>query len=151
MYNIDIVKSAMKLFNILTQQNIKGYKKCNMIINTFNIHINTFYNWIKKYKNNNFSSYNIKKIYKNTKITDEIILYIIEFVNVHKSISVKQIRINIKNKFSINISISMIYFILHKNNLTYKQLTIKINPYSDELKNKLKCELKDKLNKVDHK
>jgi len=60
-----------------------------MIINTFNIHINTFYNWIKKYKNNNFSSYNIKKIYKNTKITDEIILYIIKFVNVHKSISVK--------------------------------------------------------------
>jgi len=44
----------------------------------------------------------------------------------------------------------MIYFILHKNNLTYKQLTIKINPYSDELKNKLKSELKDKLNKVDH-
>ena len=31
-------------------------------IKNVNIHINTFYNWIKKYKNNNFSSYNIKKI-----------------------------------------------------------------------------------------
>ena len=49
MYEISVIKSAINLYRHLYDINIKGNKRINIIINTFGIHINTLYNWLKIY------------------------------------------------------------------------------------------------------
>jgi hypothetical protein len=62
MYSIEIIKSCINLYLKLEKDNIIGKKRIKYIKDTFNIHINTVYNWIRKYFdfNNyifNFSNY----------------------------------------------------------------------------------------------
>ena len=49
MYEISVIKSVINLYRHLYDINIKGNKRINIIINTFGIHINTLYNWLKIY------------------------------------------------------------------------------------------------------
>ena len=60
MYSIDIIKSSIKLYFKLEQQNIIGKERIKIINSTFDLHINTLYRWINIYYNyyNNIFSFN---------------------------------------------------------------------------------------------
>ena len=49
MCSIDIIKSSINLYFKLKNDNILGKKRIKYIETTFNIHIDTSYNWINKY------------------------------------------------------------------------------------------------------
>jgi hypothetical protein len=69
MYSIDIIKSSINLYFKLKKDNIIGKKRINYIKQTFNVHINTLYNWITTYYNVdnntfNFDGYKTKTKFK---------------------------------------------------------------------------------------
>jgi transposase len=123
MYSIEIIKASINLYFKLLKNNIIGKNRIDIIKKTFNIHINTLYNWINKYYNNNifdFNNYKTNYKYNNIKITSNIEQFIIKSIDTNNNFNIRLIQKNIKNKFNIYISISSIYYVLHKNNLTYK-------------------------------
>ena len=86
MYSISIIKSAINLYFKLKKDNIVGKNKINYIQQTFNIHINTLYNWINKYYNINnetfdFSTYKTNFIYNNVKITSHIENFVLNSID----------------------------------------------------------------------
>ena len=95
MYSFEIINSAIKNYDLLGKNNIIGTKRIKIITDTFDIHINTLYRWLKKYSDKNLD-YNIKSKYNNKKITDEMELFIIK--------SKKQL---IKTRFSISMTIDI--------------------------------------------
>ena len=124
MYSIDIIKSSINLYYKLKKEKILGSKRIEIIQTTFNIHINSLYNWIKLYYNKsinvfNFSSYKTNFKYNNLKITDKIEVFILNSIDLNNNFNIKKIKSNIKNIFNITLSKSSIYYIFHKNNLTY--------------------------------
>ena len=77
MYSIDIIKASILLYYKLKNNKIIGKKRVAIINHTFNLHMNTLYNWIKLYYNkiNNtfdFSSYKTNFKYNNLKIRNNI-------------------------------------------------------------------------------
>jgi len=153
MYSIDIIKSSIILYFNLKINKIIGKKRINIIENTFNIHINTLYNWIKLYYNKltsifDFTSYKTNFKYNNLKITYNIEYFIINSIDSNNNFNIKKIKYNIKQKFNIILSKSSIYYILHKNNLTYKKIYVKNNPYTSEENNNFKNNLKEKMSTV---
>ena len=152
MYSIETIKSSINLYYYLRKDNIIGKKRIKYIENTFNIHINTLYSWIKKYFNNktfDFSSYKTNFKYNNKKITHDIEIFVVNSIDNNNNFNIKKIKNNIKTKFNIQLSKSSIYHILHKNNLTYKNITITNIPIDDDKLNNLKTELKNKINNID--
>jgi transposase len=124
MYSIDIIKSSIKLYFKLEQQNIIGKERIKIINSTFDLHINTLYRWINiyyNYYNNTFSfnQYNTHFKYNNIKINYEIEQFIINSIDSNNNFNIKIIKKNIKNKYNILLSKPTIYNVLHKNNLTY--------------------------------
>lgn len=154
MYSIVIIKSSINLYFKLKKDNIIGKKRIKYIEHSFNIHINTLYNWISKYYNFNnnvfnFSTYKTNFKYNNIKITSLIENFVLNSIDNNNNFNIKKIKINVKNKFNIVLSKSSIYHILHKNNLTYKKIMVKNIPIDDDKLNILKIELKNKINKID--
>ena len=154
MYSIDIIKSSINLYYKLKKEKILGSKRIEIIQTTFNIHINSLYNWIKLYYNKsinvfNFSSYKTNFKYNNLKITDKIEVFILNSIDLNNNFNIKKIKSNIKNIFNITLSKSSIYYIFHKNNLTYKKIYVKNDPYNDEQKIKFKQDLKNKISNID--
>lgn len=153
MYSIEIIKSCINLYLKLKKDNIIGKKRIKYIQDTFNIHINTVYNWIKKYFNFNIYSFNFSNYktyfkYKNKKIIPSVETFIINSIDNNNNFNIRKIKQNIKNKFNIQISKSSIYFVLHKNNLTYKKMYVKNIPYDQDKIINLKTELKHKINNI---
>ena len=61
MFDKNIRQICINVYNQLSKYNIKGIEKKQFITNTFNLHINSLYNWIKKdTKINNNKYLNIK-------------------------------------------------------------------------------------------
>jgi transposase len=154
MYSKDIIKSVILLYYKLQKEKIIGKKRTEIINKVFNIHINTLYNWIKIYYNKktnifDFSSYKTNFKYNNLKITNQLEVFVINSIDVNNNFNIKKIKNNIKISFNITLSKSSIYHILHKNNLTYKKIYVKNNPYSDEKNQTLKDELKNKISNID--
>ena len=154
MYSIDIIKASINLYYKLEQQSIIGIKRNNIITNVFNIHVNTLYNWINKYYNKHtnsysFTNYNTNFKYNNSKVTIDIEQFIIKSIDANNNFNIKLIKLNIKNKFNVYLSKSTIYFVLHKNKLTYKKLIVKNIPYDDVKLNDFKVNLKNKINNID--
>ena len=155
MYSIDIIKSSINLYFKLKKDGIVGKKRINYIQDTFNIHINTLYNWINTYFNFdtytfNFDTYKTNFKYNNKKITDKIEIFIINSIdNKNFNFNIKKIKNNIYNKFNISLSKSSIYHILHKNNLTYKNIIIKNIPIDNDKLINLKNELKNVITNID--
>ena len=154
MYSIDIIKSSVLLYYKLQKDKIIGKRRTEIINYTFNIHINSLYSWIKLYYNkiNNtfdFSSYKTNFKYNNLKITNQIEIFIINSIDLNNNFNIKKIKNNIKHKFNIILSRSTIYHILHKNNLTYKKIYVKNDPYDDEQNKKFKDDLKNKISNID--
>ena len=86
MYSISIIKSAINLYFKLKKDNIVGKNRINYIQQTFNIHINTLYNWINKYYNINnetfdFSTYKTNFKYNNVKITSHIENFVLNSID----------------------------------------------------------------------
>jgi transposase len=155
MYSISTIKSSINLYFKLKKDNIIGKNRIKYIQHTFNIHINTLYNWINKYYNYdnntfNFSTYKTYFKYNNIKISPIIENFILNSIDNNNNFNIKKIKINIKNKFNIHLSKSSIYHVLHKNNLTYKNIIIKNIPIDDNKLFILKNELNDKINKINN-
>ena len=153
MYSISIIKSAINLYFKLKKDNIVGKNRINYIQQTFNIHINTLYNWINKYYNINnetfdFSTYKTNFKYNNVKITSHIENFVLNSIDNNNNFNIKKIKTNIKNKFNVILSKSSIYHILHKNNLTYKNIIVKNIPIDNDKLKILKDELNNKINKI---
>ena len=129
MYSKDIIKSVIILYDTLGKNNIIGKKRTEIITSSFSVHMNTLYRWKKKLPNVNIGH---KSYYNNTKITDEIENLILKSINHNNNFNVKNIRKNIFDKFKLSLSKSTIYFVLHKNKMTYKQMKVINNPFSDE-------------------
>ena len=154
MYSIDIIKSSINLYFKLKNDNILGKKRIKYIQSTFGIHINTLYNWIDKYfdyDNNtfNFDTFKNNFKYNNKKITIEIEKFVINSIDINNNFNIKKIKNNIKNKFNVSLSKSSIYFILHKNNLTFKNIVVKNTPIEDDRLLELKINLKNKINNIE--
>jgi len=154
MYSIDIIRASILLYYKLKNNKIIGKKRINIIRSTFDLHMNTLYNWIKLYYNKlnntfNFSSYKTNFKYNNLKITNNIETFIINSIDLNNNFNIKKIKYNIKNKFNTTLSKSSIYHILHKNNLTYKKIYIKNDPYNDAENLKFKNDLKNKISNID--
>ena len=155
MYTIDIIKSAINLYYKLKKDNIIGKNRIKYIKHVFSIHINTLYNWIDKYYNqdNNsfdFSLYKTNFKYNNLKITSDIEIFILNSIDKNNNFNIKNIKKNIKNKFNICLSKSSIYNVLHTNNLTYKKMYVKNVPLDDIIITELKTNLKNKINNIDN-
>ena len=154
MYSIDIIKSSIKLYFKLEQQNIIGKNRIKIINSIFDLHINTLYRWINIYYNYNnktfsFNHYNTHFKYNNIKINHEIEQFIINSINSNNNFNIKNIKKNIKNKYNISLSKPTIYNVLHKHNLTYKKIIIKTNPLKSDYEKELKTKLKNEIKKTD--
>lgn len=153
MYSIDIIKSSINLYFKLKKDNIIGKKRINYIKQTFNIHINTLYNWITTYYNFetntfNFNNYKTKFKYNNKKINYNIETFIINSIDLNNNFNIKNIKINIKQKFNILLSKSTIYYVLHKHNLTYKNIIIKNIPIDNIKLSELKLNLSNTISNI---
>lgn len=154
MYSIDIIKSSINLYFKLKKDNILGKKRINYIKQTFNIHINTLYNWINNFYNSNnntfnFTNYKSKFKYNNTKINSCIETFIINSIDNNNNFNIKNIKNNIKIKFNISISKSTIYYVLHKHNLTYKNIIIKNIPIDNVKLTELRNNLSNSISNID--
>ena len=147
MYSIDTIKNTIKLFHELKKNNFKGYKLINFIKNSIGCHITTVYNWIKQYDDFNFSNFNKSK-FNNKKITEQIEKFILNSISNFNTFNIKKIKKDIINNFNVSLSKQSIYYVLHKNNLTYKQIRVKNIPYTNEKLKNLKKELKDKIKPI---
>jgi transposase len=151
MYSLDIIRSSIKLYFKLEQQNIIGKERIKIINSTFDFHINTLYKWINLYYDNNntllFDKFNTHFSYNNLKINYDIEQFIINSIDNNHNFNIKKIKNNIKTKFNTVLGKSSIYNVLHKYNLTYKKITIKTNPLKSDneliLKQKVKKEIKE--------
>ena len=153
MYSKDIIKASILLYYKLKNNKIIGKKRSNIIYSVFNLHMNTLYNWIKLYYNKidntfNFSSYKTNFKYNNLKITNNIENFIINSIDSNNNFNIKKIKHNINLKFNISLSKNSIYYILHKNNLTYKKIYIKNDPYTSDENLNFKNNLKNKINNI---
>ena len=118
MFDKNIRQICINVYNQLSKYNIKGIEKKQFITNTFDLHINSLYNWIKK----------DTKIEDNNKYLNTKIDFIIEnFVNFNKKFKIDKIKKNIKDKLNISLSYKDILCILKKNNLKYDKKIIKDN------------------------
>ena len=147
MYSIDTIKNTIKLFHELKKNNFKGYKLINFIKNSIGCHITTVYNWIKQYDDFNFYNFNKSK-FNNKKITEQIEKFILNSISNFNTFNIKKIKKDIINNFNVSLSKQSIYYVLHKNNLTYKQIRVKNIPYTNEKLKNLKNELKDKIKPI---
>ena len=113
MFDSNFRNNCINVYNKLKDHMIKGNRRINFITETFNIHINSLYNWIKDTKNNNNTNF-IK--YKNSKIDIVIETYIISIFN-DGITNPKTIKIKIKNNFNLFLSYKDILCIFKINNL----------------------------------
>jgi transposase len=125
--------------NPLIVNDIISYVKENKDIN---INLET----LKKIINKKYNTYfNIKTIVfilktnkikyntlKNTKINKDIIDFLLKSITENNVITAKEMTLLVHNKFNISISESAIYDILKKNKITYKRVTFRTNPYTEE-------------------
>lgn len=120
MFDKNIRQICINVYNQLSKYNIKGIEKKQFITNTFDLHINSLYNWIKKdtkIEDNNK--------YLNTKIDFIIENFVIDYFN--KKFKIDKIKKNIKDKLNISLSYKDILCILKTNNLKYDKKIIKDN------------------------
>ena len=126
MYSNYTKNSVINIYNELKNYNIIGQRRKDFITTTFNIHINSVYNWI----NTRYAVKNLRKKYKNIKITSTIEHFILNSINNNPIINIKTIKKNILMNFNISLSVSSIYYVIKNNNLTYKKTHVITNPYS---------------------
>ena len=94
------------------------------LLNIFQISRGSLYNWINQYKNETLSE---KESYdKISKYTEDIRIYIKEYVTKRKIFSYKKLIKVLKKKYEITASKTSIYEILNSMNITYKKMKHKL-------------------------
>ena len=73
------------------KNNYKGYKLINFIKSTIRCHITIVYNCINKYEDFNFNDFNKSK-FNNTKITEKIEKFILNYIYNLKTFNIKKIK-----------------------------------------------------------
>jgi transposase len=149
----------LQIYNLL-HESYTSNKIREILCKKYNVSLSTIYLWISEY---NFQDINIKKFvenykkyktykkYKNIKITKEIESFIIDTIIANNQYSAKKLKILVKNKFNVCLSLPTIYHILHVNNYSYKKAQRKVMPYTDkELENK-KINLNNTITKITRK
>jgi transposase len=114
----------------------KGNQKITDILKLFKISNGTLYNWVNAYKTNNLTEK--IKYNKTSKYTLEIKQYIKNYVLKIKNFDYRKLIKNIKNKFSITVSKTMIYDILNMLKITRKKFNKRIIPDKKKLNSKIK-------------
>jgi transposase len=114
MFDKNIRNICINVYKKIKDYMIKGDDRKDFITQTFNIHINSLYNWIKDANNDNNNTNFIK--YKNSKIDIVIETYIIHIFNDGVT-NPKTIKTKIKNKFNLFLSYRDILCIFKINNL----------------------------------
>lgn len=146
-YNYSTVIQSINLYNSLKKNNIIGKERETILLETFTFSISTFYKWL--FLHNNLSKIDYKNHFTNhkrkSKITKDVIDYILKIVVENTFIRARGIKNKIKNNFNIDISESSIRTILHKNNISFKKVYTQINPFSDEELKEKKQNLKNKI------
>lgn len=142
---MDIRNAVIKFYNMYINkiQNITS-----IITHIFGICKSTLYYWIHLYK-----LYREPLILKqgrplnSGKITQEIENYIIHSFVVYKNKqpNSKNIQRSVKRIFNKTIKRSTIYYILNKNKVTYKKISVSKYPHSNEILNQKKKELLSNL------
>lgn len=118
MFEKNLRNICINVYNKLNEYNITGFDKKVFIMNTFNLHINSLYNWIKvNHKINNINKY------LNNKIDCVIESFVINTFD--KEQKIKNIKKKIKDKFKISLSYKDILCILKVNNLQFNNKKIK--------------------------
>jgi len=120
MFDKNIRQICINVYNQLNKYNIKGVDKKLFITDTFNLHINSLYNWIKK--DNHI--HNCNK-YLNNKI--DLVIENFVIYNFNDKFKVKNIKKNVKEKFNVSLSYKDILCILKTNNLKFDKNIIKNN------------------------
>jgi transposase len=120
MFDKNIRQICINVYNKLNEYNIKGVDKKLFITETFNLHINSLYNWIKK----DNEIHNCNK-YSNNKI--DLVIENFVIYNFNQKFKVKKIKKNVKEKFNVSLSYKDILCILKTNNLKYDKNIIKNN------------------------
>ena len=105
MFDKNIRQICINVYNQLSKYNIKGIEKKQFITNTFNLHINSLYNWIKKDTKVNNNKY------LNIKIDFIVEKFVIDYFN--NKIKIYKIKKNIKDKLNVSLSYKDILCILH--------------------------------------
>lgn len=105
-YNYSTVIQSINLYNSLKKKNIIGKERETILLETFTFSISTFYKWLFLYNNlskNDFKNHFINHKRK-SKITKDIINYILKIVVENTFIRTRGIKNKIKNNFNIDIS-----------------------------------------------
>jgi len=141
-YKIDIRSAVINYYEFHKDRNtiMNIVKEIGII---FNISQRTFFNWKKTIK--------IKKQGRKIgsgKITSDIEKYIVKRFISNDKPKIINLRRSIKRNFGVSIQKSIIYNVLHKNNITYKKASINKFPHSEEkLKEEKKRVIKETNNK----
>jgi len=126
MHNNTFKKICINVYRELNNYNIKGNNKKQFISNTFDIHINTLYNWIHEADDNEelITSTNDISKYRNNKITISIESSIISFFN-NKITCPNKIKKEIYNIFKVTLSYKDVLCVFKQNKLISDKQLIK--------------------------
>jgi transposase len=145
-FNKEIIIS---IYNFLRKEKYTSNQIRHIFKNEYKYfpNLSTIYNWIPTY-NIKYSPINLLyKNYKNILITQDVEKFIIDMCKCNISVRCKHIKQKLKERFNINLTLKSIYFILHNNNLSYKNVYKKINKFTDEELKIKKENLSKKINK----
>ena len=105
-YSNEIITASIKLYSILKKDGYVGKELQNIISNTFNISISTFYNWLSKYNNEDEIKEHDQRI---SKITPEIEKFVVDTVKEKKNFKMKKLKKDIHTSFNVHLSKISIY------------------------------------------
>jgi len=125
-----------------------SYWNISNAIKIFNVSKSSIYGWISLYKNGLLiKESNMRTLYK-SKITPEIEKYVKLYVLKRVTFNCKNLNRCIRNIFNKTISVSSIYKILKKNNMSYKKVGKKIIPENRNIEKQI-INLKQEIKKYD--
>ena len=131
MYDISKIKDVIRAYKTKNETNLT----INQILKIFSISKSTLYVWIHKYSDLSETALSDITIKLNVdsrkprKLTKEGTDFIINFVIKHPDFNARKLVKKIKKTFDININRNYIYYILNKNNITYKKVEKNSYPY----------------------
>ena len=144
--------------NIYKNKNINPLIVNDIILflkNNKNINMKILKNFINNKHNTKFNINTIIFIfkknnlkYKNNKINNEIIKFILNTVEKNNVKTAKEIISLVNKNYNLLMSESSIYNILKKNKIIYKRVTLKTNPYTEEEEKETLGNIKYTLNQL---
>src|SRR3972149_16610 len=144
-YSIDFRSSVLRYYQIYHVQTKSG-TVIRDITHIFNIPSSTLYNWINLFKKTgSLNHHNIGRPTNSCKINEDMQKYIIKYFTLDHKNNIKNLLRSIKRIFNVAIKRSSVYYVLHKNNISYKKTSISHDPYTNKELEKKKVILRNSL------